>query len=183
MNIFPFPNSSEIAAAADMVFNVPYFMGLLPDTQFCGLRMHRECRERFPRDRLQRKPIVTDPGMHHGTCVTHVPWCMSGSPTRGGGGNVPGIPGACAARNFAYLVGGPFPIVSLDSFYMIFHIETSCIFSSSMVTLYPTQPNPNMCFHFLPSELLVLLTATFVPVTGKQSRIGTQELATETPQN
>ena len=22
---------------------------------------------------------VSDPGMHHGTCVTHVPWCMSGS--------------------------------------------------------------------------------------------------------
>ena len=34
--------------------------------------------------------------MHHGTCVTHVPWCMSGSRTRGGGENVPGIPGACA---------------------------------------------------------------------------------------
>ena len=24
-------------------------MGLLPDTQYCGLRMRRECRERFPR--------------------------------------------------------------------------------------------------------------------------------------
>ena len=34
--------------------------------------------------------------MHHGTCVTHVPWCMSGSLTCGGGENVPGIPGACA---------------------------------------------------------------------------------------
>ena len=22
---------------------------------------------------------VSDPDMHHGTCVTHVPWCMSGS--------------------------------------------------------------------------------------------------------
>ena len=50
----------------------------------------------FPRRRLQRKPLVSDPGMHHGTCVTHVPWCMSGSLTRGGGENVPGIPGACA---------------------------------------------------------------------------------------
>ena len=26
---------------------------------------------------------VSDPDMHHGTCVTHVPWCMSGSPTSG----------------------------------------------------------------------------------------------------
>ena len=34
--------------------------------------MCRECRERFPHRRLQRKPLVIDPDMHHGTCVTHV---------------------------------------------------------------------------------------------------------------
>ena len=45
--------------------------------------------------RFRRKPLVSDPSMHHGTCVTHVPWCMSGSLTRACGGNVPGIPGAC----------------------------------------------------------------------------------------
>ena len=82
-------------------------MGLLPDTKNCGLRMRQECRESFPRHRLQRKQLVSNPGMHHGTCVTHVPWCMSGSLTRGGGEVVPGIPGACATRNFAYLVRGP----------------------------------------------------------------------------
>ena len=71
--------------------------------------MRRECRERFPRHQFQRKPLVTDPGMHHGTCVTHVPWCMSGLLTRGGGGNVPGIPGACATRNFTYLARGTWP--------------------------------------------------------------------------
>ena len=49
-----------------------------------------------PHRRLQRKLLVSDPGMHHGTCVTHVPWCMSGSLSCGGGENVPGIPGACA---------------------------------------------------------------------------------------
>ena len=54
----------------------------------------------------QRKPLVSDPGIHHGTCVTHVPWCMSGSLTRGGEENVPGIPGACAIRNFTHLVRG-----------------------------------------------------------------------------
>ena len=81
-------------------------MGLLPDTENCGLRMCRECRERFPRHRLQRKLLVSDPGMHHYTCVTHVPWCMSGPLTRGGGENVPGIPGACATRDFTYLVRG-----------------------------------------------------------------------------
>ena len=50
----------------------------------------------FPTRRLQRKPLVSDPGMHHGTCETHVPWCMSGSLTCCGGENVPGIPSACA---------------------------------------------------------------------------------------
>ena len=28
-------------------------------------------------------PRVSDPDMHHGTCVTHVPWCMPGSITSG----------------------------------------------------------------------------------------------------
>ena len=42
-------------------------VGLLPDTQNCGLRMRRECREHFLRHRLQRKPLFSDPGMHHGT--------------------------------------------------------------------------------------------------------------------
>ena len=50
----------------------------------------------FPSRRIQRKPLVSDPGMPHGTCVTHVPWGMSGSLTCGDGENVPGIPGACA---------------------------------------------------------------------------------------
>ena len=40
-------------------------MGLLPDTQHCRLRMHRLFRERFPRPRLQGKPLVSDPCMHH----------------------------------------------------------------------------------------------------------------------
>ena len=28
-------------------------------------------------------PRVSDPDIHHGTCVTHVPWCISGSLTSG----------------------------------------------------------------------------------------------------
>ena len=39
------------------------------------LRMRREC---FP------PPLrFSEPDMHHGTCVTHVPWCMTGSLTSG----------------------------------------------------------------------------------------------------
>ena len=69
-----------------------------PLTRYVRLRVAHapEFRERLPRQRFQRKPLVNDLGMHHGTCVTHVPWCMSGSLTCGGGENVPDIPGACA---------------------------------------------------------------------------------------
>ena len=51
----------------------------------------------FPRRRIQRKPLVSDPGMHHDSCVTHGPWCMSESLTHGGSENIPDIPGACAS--------------------------------------------------------------------------------------
>ena len=47
--------------------------------------MRRECRDGFPRHWLQRKPLVTDPGVHQGMCVMHVPWRMSGSLTCGSG--------------------------------------------------------------------------------------------------
>ena len=65
------------------------------------------CRKRFPCHWFKRKPPVSDPDIQHGTCVTHVPWCISGSLTRGGVENVPGILGACTTRNFTYLTKGP----------------------------------------------------------------------------
>ena len=74
--------------------------------------MHRECRERFPHHRLQRKPLVIDPGMHHGTCLTHVPWWMSWSLTCGGEENVPGIPRTGTTHNFTYLARGPWSLSS-----------------------------------------------------------------------
>ena len=63
----------------------------------------------FPTTDVKRKPLVSDPGMHHSTCVTHVPWYMSRSRTRGGGENILGIPGACATHNSVYLARGPWP--------------------------------------------------------------------------
>ena len=56
---------------------------------------------------ISKKPLLSDPDMHHGTCVTQVPWCMPKSLTRGGGKNVPGIPGACVTHNFTYLARSP----------------------------------------------------------------------------
>ena len=45
--------------------------------------MRREWQERFPCHRLHRKPLVSNPGMHHGTCITHrrmrnQQFCVSG---------------------------------------------------------------------------------------------------------
>ena len=69
--------------------------------------MRWECQERFPRHRLQRKPLVCDPGMHLGhvrgaRAVMHV---RIANPRWQE--NVPCIPGACATRNFTYLARGP----------------------------------------------------------------------------
>ena len=32
---------------------------------------------------FSQPPLVSDPDMHHDTCMTHVPWCMPGSLTSG----------------------------------------------------------------------------------------------------
>ena len=69
--------------------------------------MRWKCRERFPRHRSQRILLVSNPIMHHGTCVTHMTRCMSGSLTCGCWENIPGIPGAYATLNFRYLARGP----------------------------------------------------------------------------
>ena len=82
-------------------------MDLLPLRKIAGCACAGNAENVFPRHRLQRKPQISDPGMHHVTCVTHVPWCMSGSLTRDGEGNVPGFPGACTTRNYTYLVRYP----------------------------------------------------------------------------
>ena len=82
-------------------------MGFLSDTQNCGLCMRRECRERFPRHWLKGNRKLTIPACITARASRTCPWCMSESLTRAGGENVPGIPGSCTTRNFAYLVRGP----------------------------------------------------------------------------
>ena len=67
--------------------------------------MRRECRERFHRHQLQRKPLAIT------SCITvrasRVTWCTSGSLSRGVGENVTGIPCACATRNLTYPARSP----------------------------------------------------------------------------
>ena len=132
-------NSPSLIWYWPLIASLSLAMGLLPDTKNYGLRIRQECRERLPRHRLQRKSLVSDPVMHHGTCITHVPWCMSGSLTRGGGENVPGIPGACATRDFMYLVRGPCdtPINRVRC------IWSDIIICVSLVTLLNSSPPKN----------------------------------------
>ena len=52
-------------------------MGLLPDT----LKLPVAHTLGMP-GTFSPSPQVSDPDMHYGTCLTHVPWCMPGSLTR-----------------------------------------------------------------------------------------------------
>ena len=83
-------------------------MGLLPDTKTMQVAHAPGIPGTFSPPPISKKLLVSDTGMHHGTCVTYGPWWMSGSLTRGGGENVPGIPGACATRDFLYLLRGQY---------------------------------------------------------------------------
>ena len=86
------------------IHHLPFtsMMGLLPEKYNCGLPMRRKSPECFLRHRLERKPLVSDPGMHHCTCETHI-----GNANPRWWENLPGIPGAYATRNFAFLARGP----------------------------------------------------------------------------
>ena len=83
-NVIPVPFACEIRYSWQFILRTQITQGasftawmcLLPDTRNCGLRMRRECRERFPRHRRLAMPTC-------GTCVTHVPWCMPASLTSG----------------------------------------------------------------------------------------------------
>ena len=51
-----------------------------PNEAVCWLRMRLACWNCFPRHRIQMKPLVSDPGMHRGTCGTHVYDSQWGTP-------------------------------------------------------------------------------------------------------
>ena len=60
--------------AQKTTYGIFHTMGLLADTLNGRFSMHRECREHFLHHRLQRKPLISDPSMHHGMwhAVMHV---------------------------------------------------------------------------------------------------------------
>ena len=92
----------------------------------------------FPRRRFQRKPLVSDPGMHHGTCVTHVPWCMSGSLACSERGKRSRHSRRMRTRNFAYLARGPYHNINSGSF------KTSVITCHNYLT---TSSRNHVCRH------------------------------------
>ena len=98
--------------------------------------MRRECRERFPHHWFQRKPLVSDPGMHHGTCVTHVPWCMSGSLNRVGGKSDLCIPGSCATHNFTHLARGPLCALYITCIYACIHMYKHILTFKVLLTYF-----------------------------------------------
>ena len=58
--------------------------GLLPATwASCQIRKIAGAHAQGMPGTFFPSPQVSDPDMHHGTCVTHVPWCMPGSLTSG----------------------------------------------------------------------------------------------------
>ena len=112
----------------------------------------------FSRHRLQRKTLVSYHGMHHGTCIMHVPWYISGSLIRGGGENASGIPGACATCKFTYL--------ARDPWYIIWCYMNSVLYPRlAMLTMI--MPLSIVCAQLLPpsSEIKALAFVSDVNVT------------------
>ena len=71
----------------------------------------------FSPPRSQRMPSVSDPGVHHGTCVMHVPWRMSGSLTHGDGEH---SRHSRRMRNPQFYVSGKRPIMCISQFLLFY---------------------------------------------------------------
>ena len=144
-------------------------MVLLPDKQNCGLRMRRECRgECFPRHWLQRNPLLSDPGMHYGTCVTvHVgianPWCRgkrsrysrrTHNPQFYISGKRPMyqfvIYNSDAWENDQYLAGDTFKrIISEERFWIRISLKLACLVPFKKSHVYVCRALNNFFLHFL----------------------------------
>ena len=104
-------------------------------------------------------PQVSDHDMHHGTCVTHVLWCMPGSLTSGflwwrENSGEKNIPGACATRFFFVSGKRPIPFMDIGCKYILvnnwvlprncaFHVQ-KCVIAkiriSSACHFHPAKP-------------------------------------------
>ena len=82
-------------------------------------------------------PRVSDPDMHHGTCVTHVPWCMPGSLTSGflwSRWRAKRSRNSRRMRNPQFCVSGKRPmVVTWHQCYMLWLMQHYCHSTVSMV--------------------------------------------------
>ena len=83
---------------------------------------------------LSPQPPVSDPDMHHDTCVT------PGSLTSGfvwsqWRGNGPGIPGACATHNYTFLIKGPWELVSQQVLFLFYFWYSTDFYSSCRICM------------------------------------------------
>ena len=116
---------------------VPYIRGFWYMLKFCchgpltkygKLRVAHE--PEIP-GKFSPPPRVSDPDMHHGTCVTHVRWCMPGSLVRGFLGSW--LWGKRSRhsrrmRNPQFYVIGKRPVVHCSS---CFHLISTCVVISA----------------------------------------------------
>ena len=107
--------SSKLPVCRRLTIWVEYILPLLPI--YCNGPLARSVKLRVAHapgmpETFPPPTRVSDPDMHHGTCVTHVLWCLPGSLISRlrlcrWRENVLGIPDACATRNVTYLARGP----------------------------------------------------------------------------
>ena len=70
-----------------IMLRMRFYESKFPPVSLC-LMLSILCSIRWPYNAM----VYCDPGMHHGTCVTQVPWCMSGSLISGDGKTFPAFP-------------------------------------------------------------------------------------------
>ena len=98
--------------------------------------------------------------MHHGKCVTRVPWCMPGPLPCGflwsrWRGKVSGIPGACATRNFAYLVIAPSRSPSFLTRRNFGYLCNQKWWWIQICSLFPRNNSTWKCWHFINSVFII----------------------------
>ena len=99
-------------------------------------------------------PWVSDPDMHHGTCVTHVPWCMSGALSSGFLWNR--LQGKLSRhfrrmRNPQFYVSGKTPMLSVSDSFGPYQIRSSDTKISSFWRLFSPYAHENVVITFLRS--------------------------------
>ena len=83
----------------------------------CQIRKIAGCAYTGNAGNVSTPPRFCDPDMHHGMCVTHVPWCIPGSLTNGFPlKSVAGSPrNSWRMRNLRFYVSGKRPMITIKT--------------------------------------------------------------------